>query len=457
MEFKMFAGRQIHFLGIGGIGMSALAQILSAQGAKVSGCDLKSSSITDNLGKNGVAFFQGHDPRHLEEVDAVVYSSAILDSPELAAARSKGISLYQRGKLLSELVNPHFGIAVCGAHGKTTTTSLIATLLKECGLEPTFLVGGQVENLGGNVGMGTGMVWVTEADESDGSFLALKPQIGVVTNIDREHLDFYKNDEDINNAYRQFIQHTCETGVIIACADNPWIRGLLEKMKCRWTSYSIVSEAEVQAKNIQMFPLSSEFDLFRKGCFLTRAKINLPGDHNILNALAAFAVGMEVGLSPEQMAAGILHFHGVGRRFQIKNRNGDIWVIDDYAHHPTEIAATLKSVNGLKRGRTIGIFQPHRYTRTQFLLEEFSRVLQRVDHLVLTEIYSASESPIPGISGRQLYEKVVEYGHPSCEFIGKEEIADRLLILARTGDTLLFLGAGDITQVADEVALRLNS
>jgi UDP-N-acetylmuramate--alanine ligase len=450
------ARKHFHFAGIGGIGMSALAQILSAQGVRVSGCDLKSSLITVKLERYGVVFFQGHDPRHLEDVDALVYSSAISASPELAAARSKGMTLYPRGKLLAEMVNPQFGIAVCGAHGKTTTTSLIATLLKECGLEPTFLIGGQVENLGGNAGMGKGEIWVIEADESDGSFLELMPQMGIVTNIDREHLDFYKSNEDIDNAYRQFIQHVCETGVVIVCTDDPWIRELLKKMKGHWTTYGIVSEAEIQARNIQLFPLSSEFDLFRKGRFLTRAKINLPGEHNILNALAAFTVGIEVGLSPEQMAAGILPFHGVGRRFQIKNRDADIWVIDDYAHHPTEIAATLRTINGLKRKRTIGIFQPHRYTRTQFLLEEFSRVLQKVEHLILTEIYSASESPIQGISGRQLYEKVVEYGHTSCEFINKEEIAERLLSLAKPGDTLLFLGAGDITKVADEVAEKLG-
>lgn len=456
-EFMMFSKSRVHFMGIGGIGMSALAQILAAQGAKVSGCDKHANSMTQRLKENGISVVEGHSPDHLEDTDAFVYSSAITRSPEMEAAHSKGIAVYQRGKLLAELVNDQFGIVICGAHGKTTTTSLIATILKENKKDPTFLIGGEVESLGGNAGIGSGNIWVTEADESDGSFLELRPQIAVVTNIDREHLDFYKNDEEIDNAYRRFMQNTCETGVAIACADDPWIQELLKKTDGQWITYGIVSQAEIQAKNIQLFPLSSEFDLVKKERFLTRVKINLPGEHNILNALAAFAVGMEMGLSPEQMAGGILPFHGVGRRFQIKNRDGDIWVIDDYAHHPTEIAATLRSVNGLKRRRTIGIFQPHRYTRTQFLLEEFSRVLQQVDHLILTEIYSASESPIPGISGRQLYEKVVEYGHTSCEFINKEEIAERLLVLAKPGDTLLFLGAGDITEVADEVAEKIKS
>lgn len=452
----MLSKPKIHFMGIGGIGMSALARVLVKQGAQVSGCDVKMNPMIEKLREFGIRILEGHDPNHLREVDVLVYTSAILNSPEIAFAKAKKICIYGRGKFLAELVNPKFGIAVCGAHGKTTTTSLIATLLKECVREPTFLIGGQVENLGGNSGVGKGDIWVTEADESDGSFLELRPRIGVVTNIDREHLDFYKNDEEIDNAYRQFIQSTCETGVAIACADDSWIQRLLKNVEGRWTTYGIVSEAEIQAKNIQLFPLSSEFDLFRKGCFLTRVKINLSGEHNILNALAAFAVGIEIGLSPGQMAAGILPFHGVGRRFQIKNRQRDIWVIDDYAHHPTEIAVTLRAIQGLKRRRTIGIFQPHRYTRTQFLLEEFSRALQQVEHLILTEIYSASESPIPGISGRQLYEKVVEYGHTSCEFICKDEIAERLLALAKPGDTLLFLGAGDITKVADEVAERLK-
>lgn len=453
----MLSESKIHFMGIGGIGMSALAQIAAKQGAQVSGCDISMNPMIEKLREFGIRILEGHDPNHLREADVLVYTSAILNSPEIAFAKAKKIRIYGRGKFLAELVNPKFGIAVCGAHGKTTTTSLVATLLKECGREPAFLIGGQAENLGGNAGVGKGHIWVTEADESDGSFLELRPRIGVVTNIDREHLDFYKNDEEIDNAYRQFIQSTCETGVAIACADDPWIRRLLKSMKGRWITYGVVSQAEVQAKNIQLFPLASEFDLVKKDQFLTRVRINLPGEHNILNALAAFAVGMEIGSAPDQMAAGILSFHGVGRRFQIKNRQRDIWVIDDYAHHPTEIAATLRAANGLKRKKTIGIFQPHRYTRTQFLLEEFSRALQQVEHLILTEIYSASESPIQGISGRQLYEKVVEYGHPHCEFIEqREQMVSRLLDIAEPGDTLLFLGAGDITEVADEVAERLS-
>jgi len=452
----MFSKSRVHFMGIGGIGMSALAQILAAQGIRVSGCDKSAHSIIQKLKKGGIEVAEGHSPYHLQDAEAFVYSSAIVDSPELKAAQDKKIPIYPRGKLLAELVNNKFGIAVCGAHGKTTTTSLIVTILKENKRDPTFLIGGIVETLGGNAGLGQGDIWVTEADESDGSFLQLNPKIAVVTNIDREHLDFYKNDHEIEAAYQKFIKNASQRGRLIVCSEDLWLRRLVQSGMTDCLSYGLHHDADIQARNIEFSPFSSEFDVFYEGRLRVRLRINVPGEHNVLNALAAFTVGTEIGLSAEAIAYSILAFKGVGRRFQVKNQSKDIWVIDDYAHHPTEIAATLRSVNGLKRKRTIGIFQPHRYTRTQFLLEEFSRALQQVDHLILTEIYSAGEHPIPGISGRQLYEKVVEYGHTSCEFINKEEIAERLLSLARPGDTLLFLGAGDITQVADEVAEKLR-
>ncbi|MBI1975901.1 MAG: UDP-N-acetylmuramate--L-alanine ligase, partial [Candidatus Omnitrophica bacterium] len=438
--------------------MSALAQILSAQGARVSGCDVKKCPKVNQLIRAGILFFEGHDPRHIKDTDLFVYTSAIADSPELAAARRKKIITCRRGNLLAQLINRQFGVAVCGAHGKTTTTALIATLLRGAGQDPTFLIGGEVENLGGNAHAGNGKIWVTEADESDGSFLELMPRIGVVTNIDREHLDFYRNDWAIEDAYQRFMAQTAAQGVVVVCVEDPWIQKISRKIKGRWIGYGMSPTAQLQARNIQYFSLASEFDLFWENRFSIHARINAPGEHNVLNALAAFAVGIQTGLPVADMARAILSFQGVSRRFQIKNRAGDIWVIDDYAHHPTEIAATLGSVRCLGRGRTIGVFQPHRYTRTAALITEFTKVLQQVDQLILTEIYAASEKPISNVSGRQLYQKVVEYGHSSCEYIEKkEDITARLLGLARPGDTLLFLGAGNITEVADEVAEKLRN
>lgn len=450
-------GKQVHLMGAGGIGMSALARILLAQGVKISGCDLRINAMIRKLEASGMRFYQGHDPGHLKGGDVLIHTAAVSDAPEIVVAREKGISVYRRGQFLARLVNEQFNIAVCGAHGKTTTTSLIATVLKESGLDPTFLIGGEAENLGGNAALGRGGVWVVEADESDGSFLDLEPKIGVVTNIDREHLDFYKNEHQIWDAYEKFMNGVLKEGILIVCSDDPGVRKLMAKMNRPMVTYGRGTAAQIQARNVRLTGLSSEFDLYWKDRFLSHVKVNIPGEHNVLNALAAFAAGMEVGLSPGQIARAILAFHGAGRRFQIKNQVNDIWVIDDYAHHPTEIEATLRSVRQLGRRRLVSVFQPHRYTRTHALLKEFSGALRETGHLILTEIYAASEMPIPGVSGRQFYEKIVEYGHPSCEFIErKDKMIERLLEMAQPGDTLLFLGAGDITEIADEVAEKLR-
>ena len=457
MTHRFSPGTTIHFIGMGGVGMSALAQILAKRGCIISGCDLKENDFTQSLEKQGILSLKGHDPEHLSGKELVVYSSGIpFSNGELAETRRRGILLAKRGELLSWLMEEKFGIAVSGAHGKTTTTALIGLALMECGLKPTVLVGGWVSHFGGNVQFGEGNFWVTEADESDGSFLYLKPKIGIVTNIDKEHMDFYQDEKQLLTAYSEFVQQTSLQGTVIACGDDTHIEKILNQTKRGAVSYGIGESVQIRARNIRLSPLGSQFDLYRDGSFIHEVALRIPGVHNVLNALAALAVGMELKLSVPQLARGMSHFQGVHRRFQIKSQAGDIWIVDDYAHHPTEIDAVIKVAKNLGRARIIGIFQPHRYTRTQVLLNEFSEVLQGVDRLIVTDIYSADEAPIPNVSGRQLFDKVVEYGHRSCEFLPKHRIKERILELAQPGDTVLFLGAGDITEVADQVAQEVQ-
>lgn len=450
--------KHIHFIGIGGIGMSGLALILADMGFKVSGSDIKPNHLTQKLTDRGLKVFFGHNDSNIEDdVDLVVYSSAIFSgNPEYAAAQNKNIPIIQRAKILALLMEKKKGIAVTGAHGKTTTTGLISLILKRAGLDPTIVIGGEVEYINGNACLGNGKYLVAEADESDGSFLNLHPFYEVITNIDREHMDYYRSLEDIIWAHQKFADNLKKGGCIFCGADDENIKALLSHISQETVTYGLSTARDFYPDNIQMRENVSEFDCLFKGEKLGKVILNIPGVHNIVNSLGALAVAKKIGIPFEQATAALSEYTGAGRRFQIKNSHSEVMIINDYAHHPTEIEATLEAARGWKNRRIIGVFQPHRYTRTKFLKEEFGRCFSLADHLVITDIYSASEEPIEGVSGRDIYEKVLACGHKNAHYLAKDKIVAHLLKIIRPRDMVLILGAGDIEELVDELVAQLK-
>lgn len=450
--------RNIHFVGIGGIGMSGIAEVLLNLGYRISGSDVKETEVTRRLQALGCEISYGHRRENVKEADVVVVSSAIRpNNPELQVAEERLIPVIPRAEMLAELMRMKVGIAIAGTHGKTTTTSLIATVLGAAGLDPTVVIGGRLNSIGSNAKLGQGDFLVAEADESDGSFLKLMPTIAVVTNIDPEHLDHYRSIDEIKEAFLHFLEKIPFFGLAVLCLDHPHIQSLLPKLKKRCTTYGLTTQADFHAEEIEFEGLSTSFDVFHYREKIGRLRIQMPGVHNVYNALAAVATAFELDIPFEVVREALKDFGGIQRRFQIKGEKKGILIVDDYGHHPVEIMATLKAAKTGWKRRIIVVFQPHRYTRTQALFKDFLSAFYDADVLILTDIYPAGEDRIEGVEARTLFEGIREYGHKDVTYLpDKREIVDHLLRIQTPGDMVITLGAGDIYQVADELVKRLD-
>ncbi len=446
--------RYFHFVGIGGIGMSGLAQVLTDLGFKVTGSDISENALTQLLKKRGVKVFLGHRPEQVKLAEAVVVSSAISrDNPEWKSARENNIPVISRGMLLSYLMDQKRGIAVAGTHGKTTTSALISTILKSSGLDPMAIIGGMVN--GSNAWLGRGDYLVAEADESDGSFLLLSPEIAVITNIDADHLDYYKTFLSIKAAFSRFINNILPSGVAVICGDDPHLKGIVSKAKRPYISYGLSEDCHYQAKGLLLNNQITQFDVYGYGKKIGSVSLRLLGIHNVYNALAAFAVAQRLGIPPEITIKGLGQFNGVARRLEIKGEKRKILIIDDYGHHPTEIRAVLSTIkkNWPKR-RLITVFQPHRYTRTKMLYKEFLTAFLKTDLLIITEVYAASESPIPGVSGEWLARGIkIPKKKRFCRDL--DDAFEYLLPELRPYDIVLTLGAGDIWKLGEMLLAEL--
>ncbi len=444
--------KHYHLIGIGGIGMAALASLLLDKGHKVTGSDVKDTELTGVLRKKGAKIYIGHHVENINGADCIVYSSAIrITNPEMIEGVSAQIPILKRAELLAELVNQETGITVAGAHGKTTTTSMVSHVLLQAGLKPTTAVGGIINSTTAyNSNLGTGTYFVAEADESDGTFLYFKPTYSIITNIDFEHVDFYKNWDNIIVAYRKFIQRTQPEGCLIVCGEDPRLKQLAGEEKVAALTYGMSPEFDVYAQDVSLAGYSSKFKCFYQGQFLGEQRLIVPGRHNVLNALAAIALGLRLNIPFEVISAALNTFSGVKRRFQLKGHIGDVMVVDDYGHHPTEIMATLSAAKSFGKKRLVVVFQPHRYSRTKFLMEEFARCFELSDHLILTDIYAASEKPSEGADIQELYAKVRARCGEKAIYLPKAEILPHLQEMVRPGDLVLTLGAGDVTQLSDQ-------
>ena len=451
--------RRIHFVGIGGIGMSGIAEVLHNLGYLVSGSDSRESETTRRLASLGVRVVIGHQAENLGEADVVVRSSAVgQENAEVLAARQRLVPVIQRAEMLAELMRMKYGVAVAGTHGKTTTTSMVATVLARGGLDPTMVIGGRLNALGSNAKLGRGDFLVAEADESDGSFLKLSPTIAVVTTVDAEHLDYYRDLAHIQDTFVEFINKVPFYGMAVLCLDQENIQALLPRVEKRYVTYGLRSQADVLARDVEFAGMTSACRVFWKGELLGRLALNVPGLHNVYNALAAVVVGMDLDLRFEVIRDALADFTGVDRRFQVRGEAGGITVVDDYAHHPVEIKATLNAAKDGFGRRVIAVFQPHRYSRTQALLGEFSTAFYQADRLFVTEIYAAGEAPIPGVSGRQIADGVAGHGHRHVAFVAdKSDLAKAVLDQVAPGDMVLTLGAGDVWRVGEEILDRLRA
>jgi len=448
--------------------MSGIAQLLLQRKIKVSGSDLRESQATEELKDLGAVIFIGHNPSNIEGADLIIYSSAIgSDNPEIRAAKAKNIPLIKRAQALADLMRDETVITVTGSHGKTTTTSLVSYLLLQAGFSPTVAIGGIFRNINNNACLGEGRFFVAEADESDASFLYYNPYYSIITNIDYEHLDHYKDFNNMICAFREFLNKTQGAGCVFCCSDDVSLRGILKDYKKRYVLFGLDDGAHIYPKNIEIKGLTSEFDCFyqdkftqplplRAG-FIERFRLNLGGMHNISNALSVIALGLELGIGLEFIKSALANYQGTRRRIEIKFNNDDYLVVDDYAHHPTEIRATLAAVRSLRQ-RVIAVFQPHRYTRTKLLLDEFGKCFDLADCVIVTDIYPANEPPLEGISGRAVYDKIKERTpDKQIYFLPKAEIAAHILKIVRPDDLVITLGAGDITKISDELAQRFKN
>ena len=454
--------RHVHFIGIGGAGMSGIAEVLHTLGYAVSGSDRAASPVTERLAKMGVDVAIGHDAAHVANVDAVVVSSAIKsDNPELMAAEARRIPVVPRAEMLGELMRFRRGIAVAGSHGKTTTTSLTASVLAEAGYDPTFVIGGQLLSAGANARLGAGAYLVAEADESDGSFLKLSPVIAVVTNIDADHLDHYHGDfAELKQAFADFLHRLPFYGLAVLCVDNPEVAELAHGTPRSTLTYAIDTAADVRGGNLRADGPRTHFDLMLPDQPSLSVTLNLPGRHNVLNALAAATIGWHLGVEPFAIARALERFQGVGRRFHINGElpidHGNVLLVDDYGHHPREIEAVMEAARGgWPERRLVVAFQPHRYSRTRDLMDDFANVLCEADALVLTDVYPAGEAPIAGADGRALARAVRARGKVDPVFVEHpREFGEALPALLGDGDLVLLLGAGDIGATAAELARR---
>ena len=455
-----FKPQPVHFTGIGGIGMSGLAEVLLELGYRVTGSDLRMSPVTERLTRLGATIYEGHAAGNIDGANAVVVTSAArADNPEIAEARRRGIPVIPRGELLAELMRLKFGVAVAGSHGKTTTTSMVASILTHAGLDPTVVVGGLSATMrGSNARVGKSPYLVVESDESDGSFLKLAPILAIVTNIDREHLDHYADLAQIKAAFIEFVNKVPFYGAAILCLDDENVQKILPSVKRRIITYGTSAQADLRITSSSAGHLASEFHLARGaqdlGCF----QLNVPGAHNISNATAAVTVALELDVPVEIIREGLAQFSGVDRRFQVKGTERGVTVIDDYGHHPTEIRATLAAARACNFKRVHVLFQPHRYTRTQALMDEFSQAFHQADSVHILDIYAASETPIEGVSSKTLTERIEGYGHRGAHYAGAmPQGVAAVVAAAAAGDAIITLGAGNVSQAAGLILEELRS
>ncbi len=458
----MFAKIQrIHFVGIGGIGMSGIAEVLLNLGYKISGSDLKSSAVTQRLATLGATISEGHKAENISGAEVVVVSSAVPpDNPEIAQARALHVPVIQRAEMLAELMRLKYGIAIAGMHGKTTTTSMVAAVLAAGGLDPTVVVGGRVDAMGSNARLGKSQYLVAEADESDRSFLKLSPILAVVTNIDREHMDCYRSMKDVKRAFLEFMDRLPFYGMVVACTDDPLLRRLFPQIRRRLVTYGTRRGSDFQVKldKPKSQPESvSHFHVTYRGETLGAFELHVPGIHNILNATAAIAVGVGLDIPIAQIHSALASFVGVDRRFQLRGTAGGVSVIDDYGHHPTEIRATLAAARECGYRKVHVVFQPHRYTRTQSLMDEFATAFENADSLFVLDIYPAGEPPIPEITGEALARRIGEKGTPPAKYVSSfENAATTVIADAQEGDMILTLGAGSVSQLGPMIIEKLQ-
>jgi UDP-N-acetylmuramate--alanine ligase len=460
----MFAKIQhIHFVGIGGIGMSGIAEVLLNLGYKVSGSDLKSSAVTQRLASLGATVFEGHRAENIAGAEVVVASSAIsTENPEISQARELHIPVIQRAEMLAELMRLKYGIAIAGMHGKTTTTSMVAAVLAAGGLDPTVVVGGRVDAMGSNARLGKSQYLVAEADESDRSFLKLSPILSVITNIDREHMDCYRNMGDVKRAFLEFMDRVPFYGMVVVCNDDPILRRLFPQIRRRMITYGARRGSDFHVNLGKSVPISgvagpiTRFKVTYTGQSLGEFCLHVPGVHNVLNATAAIAVGIGLDIPADQIRSGLENFRGVDRRFQLRGKAGGVSVIDDYGHHPTEIRATLAAAKQCGFRKIHVIFQPHRYTRTHDLMKEFATAFGDADSLLVLDIYAANEPPIEGITGEALAQHIEEEGERPAHYVASfAEAAAEAVAAAHEGDMILTLGAGSVSQLGPMILAQL--
>ncbi len=454
-----FKPQHLHFTGIGGIGMSGIAEVLLTLGYQVSGSDSKLSPTTERLAKLGAIIYEGHQASNIGQAKVLVVTSAVDENnAEVREARRQGIPVIPRGELLAELMRLKFGIAVAGSHGKTSTTSMVAAILAHAGLDPTVVVGGKVASLGGaNARLGKSDFLVVESDESDGSFLKLAPIVAIVTNIDKEHMDHYSSIEEIRQAFLDFVNKVPFYGAAILCLDNENIQQILPSIRRRTITYGFSSQADLSIVETNCLPFRSEFHLRFKETDLGKFEIRAAGRHNVWNATAAVAVALELEVPLETIRAGLATYAGVDRRFQLRGEAAGVKVIDDYGHHPTEIRATLGAAKLCQFRKVHVLFQPHRYTRTAALMDDFARSFHQADSVMVLDIYAASEQPIEGISAETLVEKIRAFGHRGVSYVGNiDQAAKAAAKIAEPGDAVITLGAGSIWQAGDKVLSLLK-
>ncbi|PYM91463.1 MAG: UDP-N-acetylmuramate--L-alanine ligase [Candidatus Rokuibacteriota bacterium] len=455
--FKRY--QQIHFVGIGGSGMSGIAEILVNLGYRVTGSDQRRNDAVERLATLGAKVFIGHRAEHVEGAHVVVYSSAVSrDNVEVQAARQRQIPTIARAEMLAELMRLKYGIAVAGTHGKTTTTSMIGAVLAEGRFDPTIVVGGRVSSLGSNARLGQGDYLVAEADESDGSFLKLAPTIAVVTTVDAEHLDHYGTLDAIRDAFVAFVNKVPFYGSAVLCLDQPNIQLLIPRLEKRIITYGLESAADLVARRPHLQGMTSRFEVVQRGAILGECRLQVPGRHNVLNALATIGVALDLEIPFATIQRALEGFSGVQRRFQILGRARGVTVVDDYGHHPAEIRATLAAAKAGFDSRIVTVFQPHRYTRTLHLRQEFLTAFNQADALVVMDIYAAGEPSIPGVTGEDLAEGIRSHGHRDVTYLGSDRarIVQHLAETVRTGDLVITLGAGDVSQLGSELLKYLD-
>ncbi len=455
--FKRY--QHIHFVGIGGVGMSGIAEVLLNMGYRVTGSDVRRGDTVERLEQLGAKVFVGHDAGNIGDAHVVVYSSAVArDNVEVAAARARQVPAIPRAEMLAELMRLKYGIAVAGTHGKTTTTSMVAAVLAEGRLDPTVVVGGRVRSLGTNARLGQGEYLVAEADESDGSFLKLSPTIAVVTTIDAEHLDHYGSLEHLSEAFLAFVNKVPFYGAAVLCLDQPNVQLLIPRVEKRIVTYGLESAADLTAHRLHLAGLTARFDVQYRGQPLGECALRVPGRHNVLNALAAVAVGLDLEIPFVTIQKAMAEFSGVQRRFQVRGESRGVLVVDDYGHHPAEIRATLAAAKAGFDRRVVTVFQPHRYTRTRHLRQEFLTAFNQSDVLIVMDIYAAGEAPIEGVTGRDLADALRAHGHRDVAFLGsdRQRILDYLDGILRPGDLVVTLGAGDVGQLGQHLLDRLE-